>query len=97
MRLKQPHLAEPILQEALQQSAKTNRRHAMILSDLALTALQQIDIEKACTYAEELVTLTSNSSSGFLRNSVLKLEQYLAPYAEVEPVRTLENHIASLE
>lgn len=96
VRLEQPGLAEPTLQQALQQSVKTSRRRAMILSDLALVALQQRDVEKACTYAEEVVTLTAHSASGFLRNSVLKLQQQLTPFADVEAVRTLEQHVASL-
>jgi tetratricopeptide (TPR) repeat protein len=96
VRLEQPGLAEPILQQALQQSAKTSRRRAMILSDLALSALQQADVEKACTYAEEVVTLTACSASGFLRNSVLKIQQHLASFADVEAVRRLEQRVASL-
>jgi len=96
VRLEQPGLAEPILQQALQQSAKTSRRRAMILSDLALSALQQGDVEKTCTYAEEAVTLTARSASGFLRNSVLKIQQQLTPFADVEAVRTLEQRVASL-
>lgn len=96
VRLEQPGRAEPLLQKALQQSAKTGRRKAMILSDLALSALQQTDVERACTYADEVVTLTSSSSSGFLRNNVLKIEQQLAPFADVEAVRTLEKRVASL-
>ncbi len=96
VRLEQPDLAEPILQRALQQSARTSRRRAMILSDLALSALQQADVEKACTYAEEVVTLTVRSASGFLRNSVLKIQQQLTPFANAEAVRTLEQRVASL-
>lgn len=96
VRLEQPDWAEPMLQKALQQSAKTSRRRAMILSDLALSALQQADVEKACTYADEVVTLTSSSSSGFLRNSVSKIERRLAPFADVEAVRKLEKRVASL-
>jgi hypothetical protein len=68
----------------------------MILSDLALSALQQTDVERACTYADEVVTLTFSSSSGFLRSNVLKIEQRLAPFADVEAVRTLEKRVASL-
>jgi len=68
----------------------------MILSDLALSALQQGDVEKACTYAEEVVTLTARSASGFLRNSVLKIQQQLTPFANAEAVRTLEQRVASL-
>lgn len=96
VRLEQPDRAEPMLQRALQQSAKRSRRRAMILSDLALSALQQADVEKACTYADEVVTLTSSSSSGFLRSSVSKIERRLAPFADVEVVRKLEKRVASL-
>lgn len=93
VRLKQPDLAEPILQQALQQSAKTSRRHAMILSDLAFSALQQADVEKACTYAEKVITLTTQSASGFLRNNVIKIQQQLAPFASVAAVKKLEQRI----
>jgi tetratricopeptide (TPR) repeat protein len=96
VRLKQPDLAEPALKQALQQSAKTSRRRAMIFSDLALSALHQADVEKACTYAEEVVALTANSASGFLRNSVLKIQQQFTPFASIEAVRKLNQHIASL-
>ncbi len=96
VRLKRPDLAEPILQHALQRSAKKGRRYAMILSDLALSALQQADIEKACTYTEEAITLTAQSESGFLRSSILKIQQQLTPFASAEAVRTLEQRIAAL-
>ena len=94
VRLQHPDWAEPMLQKALQQSAKTTRRRAMILSDLALSALQQTEVEKACTYAQEVVTLASRSSSGFLRNTVLKIQQRLVPFADVEVVKTLEKCVA---
>jgi lambda repressor-like predicted transcriptional regulator len=96
VRLKKPDLAEPTIQRALQQSAKTNRRRAMILSDLALSALQQEDIEKACTYAEEVVTLATHSASGFLRNIVHKIQHQLAPFASVEAVKALEQRVMEL-
>lgn len=80
VRLEQPAQAEPVLKQALQQSAKTSRRRAMIFADLALSALHQTDSEKACAYAEEVVTLTASSASGFLRNSVLKIQQQLTPF-----------------
>jgi tetratricopeptide (TPR) repeat protein/transcriptional regulator with XRE-family HTH domain len=96
VRLEQPELAEPILQQALQQSAKTNRRRAMILSDLALSALQQGDIEKACSYTGEVITLAVQSASGFLYNSVFKIQQKLTPFADNEAVRTLEKRVALL-
>jgi len=96
VRLEQPDLAEPILQRALQHSAKTSRRRAMILSDLALAALQQADVEQACVYAQEVVTLTASSASGFLRNGVLKIRQQLTPFADVEAVRKFEERMALL-
>ena len=68
----------------------------MILSDLALSALQQADVEKACKYADEVITLTSSCSSGFLRNNLLKIEQQLALFADVEAVRKLEKRVALL-
>ncbi len=96
VRLEQPDLAEPILQRALQQGAKTSRRRAMILSDLALAALQQKDVEKACTYAEEVVSLAAQSSSSFLHTLVFKIQQQLLPFASVRAVRALEQRVIAL-
>jgi tetratricopeptide (TPR) repeat protein len=96
VRLSQPDLAEPVLLEALQQNTKQGRRRAMILLDLALSALQQTPIEKACAYAKEVVTSAPYRSSGFLRNTVLKIQQQLVPFADVEAVRTLNTRVASL-
>jgi hypothetical protein len=61
-----------------------------------ISALHQADVEKACTYAEEVVALTASSASGFLRHSVLKLQQQFTPFASIEAVRKLNQHIASL-
>jgi tetratricopeptide (TPR) repeat protein len=96
VRLKQPDLAEKSLQQALQESAKTKRRRAMILSDLALAAIQQTNIEQACRYAEEAVTLASDSASGFLRNTVFKIQRQLAPFADVEAVNVLRQQMSVL-
>ncbi len=96
VRLKQSDLAEQSLQQALQESAKTNRRRAMILSDLALVSIQQKDIEQACKYTEEAVTLTSDSGSGFLRNTVFKIQQQLEPFADIEAVNVLRKQMSVL-
>ena len=97
VRLEQPNLAEPILQEALQHSAKSVRRRAMILSDLAISAIQQTQIETACTYAEEVVAAVSRTSSGFLRNTIFKIQNQLTPFADVDTVKALKERIASLK
>ena len=96
VRMQRPDLADTLLQQALQQSAKTSRRHAMILSDLAFSALQQADIEKACMYAEKAIPLTTQSASGFLRNNMLKIHKKLAPFSAMEAVKRLENRMFAL-
>lgn len=96
VRLKQPDLAEPLLLEALQQHTQSDRRRAMVLTDLAGAALQQADVEKACMYAEEVATLADHNSSGFLRNNVFKIQEQLTPFADVEVVKTLKKHTISL-
>lgn len=68
----------------------------MILSDLALSALQQADVEKACTYAEKAITLTAQSASGFLRNSMDKIRQQLTPFASMGVVKELEERMSML-
>jgi hypothetical protein len=94
--LHQPTLAEPILHQALEQSAKTSRRRALILTDLALSALQHAEVEKACAYTEQVIPLAVESASGFLRNRLAQVQQQLIPFASVEAVQLLQHRLTTL-
>ncbi len=99
VRLKQPQLAEPVLLEALHVLpfyAKAGRRPGMIFSDLAMVALQQKNIDQACSYADKVVDLAAHNSSGFLRDNVQKLQKQLVPFKSTVIVKQLEKRITSL-
>jgi len=96
VRLKEPALAMPVLEKALQQQTNSSRRRGMILSDLAVASIQQGQIENACTYANELVNISAQLSSGFLRSNLAQIQQQLTPFSVSTPVKSLEKHIATL-
>ncbi len=96
VRLEQPSLALPALQEALQQSSKPGRKRGMVLTDLATAALQCREIELACAYLNQAIDIVELGSSGFLRDGVRKVRSQLAPYAGSASVNRLDQRMHSL-
>lgn len=99
VRLKQSQLAEIPLLEALKTlplNAKSGRRSAMILSDLATASLQQRNVDQACSYANKVVDILMYNSSGFLRDNLQKLRKQLTPFQHTISVKQLEKRVASL-
>jgi transcriptional regulator with XRE-family HTH domain len=96
VRLKQPHLAEPALQQALQQLPTPSRRQGMVLSDLALAALQQQDIEQACFYIEQVIETATNVPSGWLKKGVATLHNELEPFQALSRVSQLDQQLLQL-
>ncbi len=99
VRLQQPDLAEPALQEALRQDqfSKPSRKRGMVLTDLAATALQRGDVEHGCAYLKEVVNIIAQSSSGFLREEVLKIRLQLEPFSTSASVKSLDQLIHHTE
>ncbi len=64
VRLCQPELAEPALQEALQYFPHPGRKRGMVLTDLVATALQCGDVEHARTYVDEWSRLSRKGHRG---------------------------------
>lgn len=95
VQLHRSDLADSPLKEALSHPL-SSRRRGMIFTDLALAALQRNDVEAACAHGQELVTLASEGSSGFLRKHVQKLQRHLHPFATHPSVKSLEQHIVSV-
>ena len=70
VRLSQPRLAEPALQEALKQFPHPDRKRGMVLTDLAATALQCSNVEQARSYVDEVASIVACGASGFLREEL---------------------------
>ena len=96
VRLHQPDLALPALQEALQQFSKPTRKRGLALTDSATVAIQYRDIEQACTYVSEVIDIVEMGSSDFLRKEVYKLRRQLKPFSETASVKTLEQKLRML-
>jgi hypothetical protein len=96
VRLHQPDLAEPVLQEALIQLSAPTRRRGMVLNDLALVSLQHREVEQVCTYANEVVEIAMLGSSGMLKKGLYVLRTQLEPFAKTEAVKRLDQHMAVL-
>jgi transcriptional regulator with XRE-family HTH domain len=96
VRLQQPDLAEPALQQALRQLPTPSRRRGMVLSDLALASLQQQDIEQACTYIEQVIEVATNVPSGWLKKGIATLHHELEPFQTVSRVSQLDQQLLQL-
>jgi len=70
VRLSQPGLAEPALQEALQQFPHPDRKRGMILADLAAVAIQCGNVEQARNCVDEVVSIVAHGASSFLREEL---------------------------
>ena len=97
VRLKQPDLAFPALQEALTQQQVPTRRRGMILNDCAQAALLQQNVEQACTYAHEVIEIASQGSSGVLKKGLYMLRVQLGPFELTDAVRQFDQHLSVLQ
>lgn len=94
--LKQPDLAWSALNEALGQHPTPTRRRGMVLNDLALTVLQQQDVEQACIYAHEIIDIARQSPSGMLKKRLVALRVQLKPFEETEAAKQFDQHLREL-
>lgn len=81
VKLKQPDLAEPVLQEALLHHPLPTRRRGMVLSDLALAAVMHGDVERACILGNEVIQIAQLGASGVLKKGLSVLQMQLSPFA----------------
>lgn len=64
--------------------------------DLATGALQQHNVEQACSYAEAVIDIVTLGSTGFLRDGMQKLRRQLEPYAGSASVNGLDQRMRLL-
>jgi tetratricopeptide (TPR) repeat protein len=96
VRLGRPDLAEPALQKALAQHPAPTRRRGMILNDLALATLQRREVDQACAYAHEVITIATQGSSGVLKKGIHTLRTELEPFVRTDAVKRLDQHMRLL-
>jgi hypothetical protein len=92
VRLSQPGLAEPALQEALQQFPHPDRKRGMVLADLAATALQCSNVEQARSYVDEAASIVARGASGFLREELRGIP-YKGRTVSALPMKELNQYI----
>jgi transcriptional regulator with XRE-family HTH domain len=95
VKLKEPDLAWPVLQKALNQQ-KTLRRRGTVLTDLARVSLQKSEIDQACFYANQVILIANQNNSGMLRKGLKDLQANLTPFSKVRIVKNLKQQIAQL-
>jgi DNA-binding SARP family transcriptional activator len=93
VRLRQPELALPSLQEALSTFVKPDRKRGMVLIDLAATAVQHGEVEQARLYIDEILTILALGSSGFLREGLRTLPQRLEAIAQPTSVKAVKQYL----
>jgi tetratricopeptide (TPR) repeat protein/DNA-binding XRE family transcriptional regulator len=96
VRLRQPTLAEPALQEALKKQPASHRRRGLILTDLALVAIQRGDAEKACEYGDKVIEIARQSSPALLLKGLQPLLVHLQPVKNTPAVKSLSQQIKEL-
>ena len=96
VRLRDPQAAYPPLQGALSLVPGPVRRRGMVLTDLGLAAALQGDIDRACTYGNEVVEITMKSFSSMLHKGLLKLRAQLDPSKGAASVQEFDTRLAVL-
>jgi len=96
VKLGQPDLAAPVLQEALRLHPSPTRRRGMVLSDLALAASMRGDVERACTLSNEVIQIAQLGSSGVLKKGLQVIQTQLSPFARHADVKDLNAQIRLL-
>jgi tetratricopeptide (TPR) repeat protein len=97
IRLKQLHVAEKVLCEALTIIEPDRIRHkSIILVDLARTYMQQGEIEEACQYASQALVIILQVKSARVFQRVLNFRHMLQPWQRTMVVKHLDEEIASV-
>jgi hypothetical protein len=87
-----PAAAEADLQRALLYWPTPSRRRGLLLTDLARAALGRRDVEQACVYGQEIVSL-SQVCSGIFRKGLQSLSGQLDAFAPTAAVTDLKERI----
>jgi len=93
VRLGQPELAVPTLQEALRHFVKPDRKRGMALTDLAAAAIQRGNVEQARDCVDKVVSILTQGPSGFLQEELRALPRRVEPMAQTRAVQAVDQYI----
>jgi len=96
VRLGQPNLAEPALQEALTRLPSISRLRAMVLIDLAKTSLLRHEVEQTCAIANEVIDIVIQRPSGVISKGIQSLSTQLKPYSSLTAVKEFNQRLEVL-
>lgn len=95
VQLRRTDLAETTLNDALRQNLSA-RRHASVLTDLAVIGAQRGDVNQLVAYADAALTMAVQTGSGFISRKLHGLRGHLAPLLGNSQVRQLDQQITAL-
>lgn len=97
IRLRQPGPAQEALRESMASMDHGRQRHkSIILTDLALTYVQQNELEKACRYADQALTIMAQTRSLRTFQRILAFRRALEPWKSTSGVKNLDQQIATV-
>jgi transcriptional regulator with XRE-family HTH domain len=98
IKLRQPLAAQKVLNRALAESDPQRIRHrSILLTDLATTYIHCEEIEEACKYASQALTLLSQSRSTRVLERIAELRRLLEPWKTTAAVQHLDEQMAELQ
>lgn len=94
VRLRQPERALPALQQALSLlDPQAIRRRSTILTDIGIAYAQQGNIQEACTWASQALTITTQTKSKDVLERVRIVHSELKMWKEIEEVENLARQL----
>lgn len=95
MRLHMPEEARKVLQQSLQSFAPSpTRRKSIVLSDLAMTYVQQGEVEEACRIASDSLMVAVQSKSARAIQRLRELQNCLSPWNDQIAVKRFQEQLA---
>jgi tetratricopeptide (TPR) repeat protein len=94
VRLRQPERALPALQQALTLlDPQAIRRQSTLFTDMGIAYAQQGDMQRACHFALQALTITTQTKSLRVLERVRQVYAELEPWKDMEDVKNLERQL----
>jgi hypothetical protein len=96
-KLRRPGAASAAAAEALGAAGPSaTKKRSLLLSDVAEVHLQRREIDAACQHAADALAIVAQTDFSLGLARVRKLREHLAPWANTQPVRDLDEQIRAL-
>jgi hypothetical protein len=96
-KLRRPGAATAAAAEALRAAGPSaTKKRSLLLSDVAEVHLQRREIDAACQHAADALAIVAQTDFSLGLARVRKLREHLAPWANTQPVRDLDEQIRAL-